>query len=478
MTRSRRSFVALAALFALAGLGQAQQTSAVLNNGPGDCSMNVTVDGYGGWGVVAAPGGQLNFDRAGALGIVGTTYQSALLVTSSCNANVWLTQATGFPTGALPAPPTFTGSGLSCTSGGPIPGGLTFRLVQTLNSPVDLDCGSTLLQRYEITNTNSQACDLCIMRAVDFDMNGSPADRTASSVTVVGGNLGNDHWISQWDDPDTGTGPVVSITAEGITASGSKAASAGFRSGQFPFLATLNTGGCAALTRAIHLDANLDLINAAPEGSADCVSAIGARYPQVPAGGTIVFVTRTRISTRPGVFHHDVVPLVEAGNVGYPTLHVNASAGPCVVAGGPITVSMASPPSGAPGHYIVYVHVGKPLLGGIAGGATAPDWCIWNIPGFGNIGDGSINVGAFPISGRGGQSTPGFAIFSSVPGLALLTTPLATGAPPGAPIFGPIGLPAGLSLTLQGALVDIGGGLSIKVTNAVEIVTAPALCQP
>jgi hypothetical protein len=470
--------MALAALLALASLGQAQQTTAALTNGPGNCSAAVTVDGYGSFGLSSAPGTDLMFDRAGALGVIGTTFQSAVLVTSSCGANVWLTQGAGYPTAVLPVPPVFTGAGLTATSGGPIPGGLTFRLVQTLNTPVDLDCGTTLLQRYEITNTNAQACDLCIMRAVDFDMNGAATDRTAASVTTVGGNVPNDHWISQWDDPDSLTGPVASITAEGVQANGAKAVAAGFRSGLWPFFATLNAG-CGSLTRAIVNDTNLDLINVAPEVAADCVSAIGARYPQVPPGATIVFVTRTRLSTRPGRFTHDVVPLVEAGNVGIPTLHVNGSAGPCVVAGGPITVSMAGPPSGTPGHYIIYIHVGKPLLGGITGGATAPDWCIWDIPGFGNLGDGSFNVGPFPVSGRGGLSTPGFAIFSSVAGLAVVSPlPLAAGPAPGAPIFGPVPLPAGLTLTLQGALVDIGGGVSIKVTNAVEIVTAPALCQP
>jgi len=459
------------------------QTS-TLTNGPGDCTVSVIADGYGSYGSAAS--GNLMFDPMGAPAPAGSSYQSAVYLQTSCGINRWLSTSAGFGSPALPGVPITNPDPRTAVSSGTIPGtgsGVDFTLVQALTGP-DGDCGTTLRQTFGFTNRSGAACDLCVVRYVDTDLlfDGSISDRPGTSASVIGPPWNaNSHWIFAYDSPAV-LGPMYAITAEGLDAAGQPVLPLGYVSLPFATLRTnITSMGCGAMTNVITNDTNGDLLNLPAEASFDTTIGIAVRFSAVPDGQTVTFVTRTRIATRTPQAMRDMVPNARAGNVpgGGDLLHFagqTARPGYCLPIAGGGALTLAAPPGNATAHYVLFAHVGRPLLGNLCGAPRAPDFAQWSVPGLGTVGDAAMNAGAFFLNGAGGASTPAFPLATSIAPLAPFVTPPAAGGPPGGlilpvPALGPIGV------TLQAIVLDLSGPPALRLTNALELTGNGCSCQ-
>jgi len=471
----RHSFPIPANLPANCGAGPTN-TTATLTNGPGNGSINVTVDGYGSYGSLSSR--NLMYDDLGANGPRGTAFHSATMFRApTLGFSQWL--LTTPLAGVQPLSPIPIAAGNVSTWN---LSGFQFRLTQTLR-PVDRD-GSTLQQVYEITNQTGAPQELQMIRYLDPDVWGTIFDDGVGVTDQYYDGASNQHMIFAYDQTgglncDT-TRPVVAITAEGRDAGGMPVMPCGYESRPHPVVRdAVTANGCAALTRFLQNDTG-DRLVCPPESPFDVSMAIGVRFPGVPAGGVVRFHTRTRILERSPRVVNDLVQSVRNGNVGGMVQQTALTAGPssgyCSVPSGPVNLQLRGPVFGSvPTHYIVYAVVGRPNTGELCGAPLAADACEWF------FGSTSLGLGAFPLRGTffsgtgGGSNVVPIPLISSVPGAALLPGPAATRnwqtilLPPAMPF----------SYTLQGVMLDTSAANGLfSLTNVLEIAGTPCVCQP
>jgi hypothetical protein len=206
---------ALAGCIAVAlGFSLTSQTVAapfVLNNGPGDGSVNVGVDGFGAFGSSIGPDStNAVYDPVGAGGPAGTSFESGVAIRfGGAGGRSFLTSGDIGGSGGLLNPAVLGGA--STFTSGP----LSFSLQQTL---VPLftgmtQTGSQLIQTYTITNTGGAVSDFELVRYLDGDLgfDGSLIDgggRLFAGPTEV------------LFETDSATGTATSTTFVGITAEG------------------------------------------------------------------------------------------------------------------------------------------------------------------------------------------------------------------------------------------------------------------
>jgi hypothetical protein len=451
-------------------------TTVTLANGPGNGSINVTVDGYGAYGSLSSR--NLMYDDLGGSGPRGTAFCSATMFRAPfLGVSQWLTTT---PLGsAPPLPPIRIEPGSVSTWN---VSGFEFRLTQTL-TPVDRD-GSTLQQVYEITNRTGAPQELQMIRYLDPELWGSAFDDGVGVTDEYYGGASNQHMIFAYDLAGApacgGSRPLVAITAEGRDAAGKPVAPSGYESRPHPAVRDAVTAiGCAALTRFLQNDTG-DRVLCPPETGFDVSLAMGVRFATVPSNGVVRFHTRTRILERSPALANDLVQVVRNGNVGGTVQQTALMAGPssgyCTVPAGPVSLQLRGPVFGAtPTHYVVYLVVGRPNTGETCGAPLAADACEWF------FGTTSLGLGAFPLRGTffggagGGSSVVPIPLISSVPGAALLPGPAATRS--WQTILVAPALP--FSYTLQGVMLDTSAANGLfSLTNVLEIAGTSCACQP
>ena len=132
-----------------------------LTNGTGDGTLTVTVDPYGSFGS-STPAGDALFDPEGSIGQSGTVYESGVYFSPLGNFLTTDSFGAGLPsiafdeTSETSAVSHFTVSGFA------------FRLTQNLAPATPR--GSTLIQRYEITNQTGADATVKLVRHVDGDL--------------------------------------------------------------------------------------------------------------------------------------------------------------------------------------------------------------------------------------------------------------------------------------------------------------------
>ncbi|RME01564.1 MAG: hypothetical protein D6812_07850, partial [Deltaproteobacteria bacterium] len=132
-----------------------------LTNGTGDGTLRVTVDPYGSFGS-STPAGDAVFDPAGSIGASGTVYESGVYFSPLDNFLTTDSFGAGLP--SIPFESTTTTSASSVFT----VAGFEFHLTQTL-APATSE-GSTLIQRYEITNRTGGTVTFKLVRHVDGDL--------------------------------------------------------------------------------------------------------------------------------------------------------------------------------------------------------------------------------------------------------------------------------------------------------------------
>lgn len=147
-----------------------------LNNGPGDGTILVGVDGYGSFGLSVGTAGEstdATFDPIGPTSPADTTFNSAIAIRiGDSGPRTFLTTGNIFGSGILPNPGV-SGTQLIGTSAF-MSNNLQFDLVQTLTPTFS---GTTLTQSYTITNpTGLPINDIEIVRYMDGDLKFIPSE--------------------------------------------------------------------------------------------------------------------------------------------------------------------------------------------------------------------------------------------------------------------------------------------------------------
>ncbi len=216
-------FVSATAL--LAAMGGVSAAPFVLNNGPGDGTVNVGVDGFGSFGS-SVGGNSTNavFDPVGAAPpAAGTSFESGLAIRfGSSGGRTFLTSGDIGGSGGL-ANPTVSGTAASGSSSFGF-GGLTFSLTQALTPLMNglTQSGTVLTQTYVITNTSTAGGRLSfeLLRYLDGDLqfNGSISDGGGRLVASGAEIL---------FETDSATGSSTSTTFIGITGEGGQVPATG-----------------------------------------------------------------------------------------------------------------------------------------------------------------------------------------------------------------------------------------------------------
>ena len=374
--------------------------------------------------------------------------------------------------------------------------GLQFSVDQLLTGP-DPAGGSfessTLKQTHTITNTGATPRTFTLVRFVDGDLSavfasngGGASRRFADCGLTTPPFVSNNEWIFEFDSVNT-PGVALAVATEGIDATGQPVHAAAYRlhaSAVGHPSPAFQSAGAAFCTNAIDNDLDGDLVVGPTELVGD-FAMFQSMTLTAPPGATVTAVFRTRwmsliaSSLRASSNRRETSPARHSlGNhssagVG-PILCVNGSS-PCasVAPGAPFNSRWARRrPGPSPAHYIVFGTFGQPILGTACGSPQAADASLWGPP------LGLLGLGAFPVTSpfgpwNGGGGALGLAIISSVPGLALITGPLAGGAIApcgGTTLVGVPGLPAGLSVTLQAAILDnLAPPLFVSLSNTVTL---------
>lgn len=187
----------------------------VLNNGPGNASLNVGVDGFGSFGsAVGSDSGDATnatYDPFGAIPAAGTTYESGVAIGFLSGQREFL--STGMD--SFFANPQVTGTPMSGTSSF-VYNNLLFQLQQRLtplNNASGQRIGSQLTQTYTITNVGTQPQQFDLVRYLDGDL------RFDGDLVDGGGRLISGPNEVMFET-DTATGRADSTTFVGITAVG------------------------------------------------------------------------------------------------------------------------------------------------------------------------------------------------------------------------------------------------------------------
>lgn len=218
-----------------------------LNNGSGDATVMVGVDGFGSFGSDASGTGtsEALYNPIGATPTAGTTFESGVAIGFG-GPRTFLTSGAIGSSGGL-TNPTITGISTSASSSFGS-GGLNFQLTQTLVplSNGTIPTGSALTQVYNITNTSSALLNFDIVRYFDgdLDFDGSLIDGGGRLVTTNGTEI--------LFETDSATGSAQETTFIGITGEGGTTPTTNrFELGVFPELRSRIIQGGAFADRAL-----------------------------------------------------------------------------------------------------------------------------------------------------------------------------------------------------------------------------------
>ena len=264
-----------------------------LTNAPGEGTVTIGVDGFGGFGSFSGPDATDAFyDPIDSIpnNPAKTTLASAIAIRSG-GSGVWsfLTSGSGiFGSGGLPNPtvagtPTFGTSSFSSN-------GLNFNLVQTLTKTFS---GTTLTQTYTISNPNDpnaiptpSPIDIDLLRYLDGDL------LFDGSITDGGGRLINLDGIEILFETDAlGTSSTPSTFVGIITDEGTELTIDRFEINQFPTLGSNivfvgNPLGNSVFNDGADLDEFIDT-------AYDVSIALSNNGFSLGAGESVVYVTKT-----------------------------------------------------------------------------------------------------------------------------------------------------------------------------------------
>jgi hypothetical protein len=273
-------------------------TAFILNNGPGEASTIVGVDGYGSFGSdVGGDTTKVTYHPVGAQAPGSTTFDSGVAIgfaSPEAGPNVswvFLTSGDIGGSGGL-SNPAVTGTATSATSQFSF-GPLSFTLTQTLTPTFagSTQIGSVLTQTYTITNPTDELIDFALVRYFDGDLlfASQLRDDDGGGRLVLGGR-------EILFETDTATGTSESTTFVGISAEGGAVPSAGrFEVAPFSGLRSRILNG-AALTDRVAGD-GLDGDQFIDAGSGFNVTLALRNEFALAAGETAVYVTRTFFGT-------------------------------------------------------------------------------------------------------------------------------------------------------------------------------------
>ena len=284
LNRSIFSIILGIAILGLFGFSQSVFAAPyMLDNGPGDGTLMVGVDGFGAFGLaIGTDSTNAFYDPAGATGPTETTFESAIAIRTIdliTGARSFL--ASGFigSSGDL-TNPTVTGSSTSGSSTFSN-SGLSFTLIQTLAPTFtgSSQTGTILTQIYTITSS----VPFEIVRYIDGDL------RFDTSLTDGGGRLILGDGTEILFETDSATGSSSTTTFVGITGEGgTEPASNRYEIDSFSGLRSRIISGTA-----------LDNTITGDGGDADQFIDAGAGYDVTLAlrnefpSGTSVYVTKT-----------------------------------------------------------------------------------------------------------------------------------------------------------------------------------------
>jgi len=186
----------------------------LLSNGPGDGTVIVGVNGFGGFGSFNGPDASDAFFDPGASSPAQTTLASAIAIRLGTEeidgARAFLTSG-GFLFGSpdLPNPP-IAGTPTSATSTF-FSNDLQFDLIQTLTKT---SSGTTLTQKYTITNPTTSTIEFELIRYLDGDL------QFDSSIDDAGGRLINSDGVEILFETDAVGDSSTSTTFVGVTSEG------------------------------------------------------------------------------------------------------------------------------------------------------------------------------------------------------------------------------------------------------------------
>ncbi|HLL89377.1 MAG TPA: Calx-beta domain-containing protein, partial [Tepidisphaeraceae bacterium] len=247
--------------------------------GSGDGSLSVTVDAYGAYGS-ATPAGNAFYDPIGAVGSSGTTYESAVYLSTL---DAYLAEGSlGTPEGGAALPgATFTStSGTSATSTFTI-GTLEFTLVQTVLAATS-STQTTLRQTYTIKNVGTAPASFDLVRHVDGDMSFKPGLQDYAGATA------NRRFVFEFDTADD---PAASSGYFGLTRAGD-----GTYLGYAvqPFRYTDEIAGANGIPiqdlNRVNGDVNGDRLS---DTAYDVTISQHDRFASVPVGATVTYTTNT-----------------------------------------------------------------------------------------------------------------------------------------------------------------------------------------
>lgn len=499
MTSQKLRFTVAVALFALSAVSIQAQNQ--LTNGSGPGSVSVRVDGWGMFG--GCPNQSLHsdgqFTSSAGFGPFATTCYSAIILDDSGGcASPGRTQLavadplyTQIPAQAVNPVVTVLNPQHIQTASPQTVCGLQVSVDQRLDGPDPLSGsfeGSTLVQTYTITNPTANTRVFNLIHFIDGDLSalftanrGGASRRLADCALTLPPFASNKEWVFEFDQTNT-PGVLLAISADGKDEVGQPVQTVAYRvhaSAVGHPSPTFTANPFAFLTNSIDNDSDGDLLVSSPEAQGDFAMFQGLSFT-VTSGGTVTAVFRTRWTSLDSTSAtslesqaRDVTCSTQNGNysgngIG-PLLCINGQGGCASIGlGQAFNISLGATAAGpAPTHYLLFGIFGQPVTGSACGSPTAGDATLWGPP-FGNLG-----LGAFPVSSSlatwtGGGGALGIPLISSLPGLALITGPMAAGTlgcggvtlvtVPGV-------LPNGISVTLQAAVID-GGGATVTLSNA------------
>jgi hypothetical protein len=489
----------------------------VLNNGPGPGTVNTRVDGWGLFGGCPSGGNVSDALYAPANGgapIATSCFSSLIIITPTLTGPQWLATnqpnyAGTFPFQGVNPPVIVLGPNhIKTTAPGPVVGGWAIDVEQKLCGPDPnlgpLVEGSSLQQIYTLRNTNSAPTNLSLLRFIDTDLgpgtsylvNRCGATRQFAMCGAAPPLTSNREMVFAYDLVNLPRS-MVGISCEGVDASGTAVKSGnymGLGSASGHPTAAFITNPLSLLNNTLQGDTNLDLLVNEGTGNDFALGDV-LTFPSVPPGGSVVAHFRTRWSSLdkkdpPTVDFQarDVTCTGRLGNFSQTPgtvrglLCVNGSPTCASVPPGVVAQISLAAPAGGPNvtHYILFATIGHPKTGALCGSPEAADYALWG-PQIHPWG-----IGAFPVSSvignwGGGCTANGFALASSIPGVALLTAPLASGPQPcGNVILGFPSTTIAFSFTLQALVFDLGARQAaqpLSLSNAVDVVFGNCTCQ-
>jgi len=284
LNRSIFSIILGIAILGLFGFSQSAFAAPyMLDNGPGDGTLMVGVDGFGAFGLSAGTDSTNAFyDPVGATGPTETTFESAIAIRTDITTGARSFLASGFigSSGGL-TNPTVTGS-LTSGSSTFSNSGLSFTLIQTLAPTFtgSSQTGTILTQTYTITSS----VPFEIVRYIDGDL------RFDTSITDGGGRLILGDGTEVLFETDSATGSSITTTFVGITGEGgTEPASNRYEIDSFSGLRTRIISG-DALDNTITGDVDIPKDQFIDAGAGyDVTLALRNEFPS----GTSVYVTKT-----------------------------------------------------------------------------------------------------------------------------------------------------------------------------------------